>query len=734
MFYPFILMDIRGRQWSHRPLDGRPDQPPVPWRGRITLAQAPGQAGSSDKTAAAAAEVAAFFGQASASDFSAAGQTVSYHGPQEWSYRRFVLHYAHLCALAGGVDAFCIGSEMRSLTQIRDSADGYPAVRALCELAEDVRGDPRGREPRSAMRPTGRSTSGTSRRTDRVMCSTISIRCGRSPAIDFVGIDNYMPLSDWRDGMDHADAAAGSVYNLDYLTANVAGGEGFDWYYADTAGRDAQVRLPITDGAYGEHWVYRYKDLVELVVQPAYQSAWGREGGGRYGLAAEVEADLVHRTRLPGGQQGDEPAERLSGIPSRRRAFSRITRTVHETTSSSIATWRRRSRTGAIRRTIQFRTSMPGGWSTCARAHVWAWDARPWPDFPDRIETWVDGANYSCGHWLNGRASGASLAEVVAEICHRSGVARRRRGAALRRSHRILGRGSRERASVAAAADAGLCLRQLLGRRQAELRQPGRDGGGRDRAGDLRRDRARAGAGADAISGRRDGRAGDGRIRACRPRLRSGGRGGACARRGRAADRADRAADRALRGAGEGDRGAGVERGAGWPRQSELQPAAFDARRSTPGDVVSLDDGGTTDLYRIDRIEDLGHRVGQRGAGRADALCGAGGRDPGEPAQRPCRGVPGRRGVHRTAAADGRRGSAWRRASRSPRRPGRDRSPFTRRPTTTATRSIGRFAGRLWSAPCWIRCRPRRPGSGCRPMSASVSRPGRCRDAARPTS
>ena len=26
-----------------------------------------------------------------------------------------------------------------------------------------------------------------------------------------------------------------------------------------------------------------------------------------------------------------------------------------------------------------------------ARAHVWAWDARPWPDFPSRLETWIDG-------------------------------------------------------------------------------------------------------------------------------------------------------------------------------------------------------------------------------------------------------------------------------------------------------------------------------------------------------
>ena len=53
-----------------------------------------------------------------------------------------------------------------------------------------------------------------------------------------------------------------------------------------------------------------------------------------------------------------------------------------------------------------------------SRAHVWAWDARPWPDFPDRLETWTDGSNHARGHWLNGR-SGVALADVVSEICAR---------------------------------------------------------------------------------------------------------------------------------------------------------------------------------------------------------------------------------------------------------------------------------------------------------------------------
>ena len=152
-----------------------------------------------------------------------------------------MLHYAHLCARAGGVDAFCIGSEMRGLTQIRDSADGYPAVRALCDLAEEVRAilgpDTKigyaadwseyfGHQP-------GDGSGDVLYHLDPLWAS---------PAIDFVGIDNYMPLSDWRDGAGHADAAAGSIYDLDYLKGNVAGGEGYDWYYADAAGRDGAGR------------------------------------------------------------------------------------------------------------------------------------------------------------------------------------------------------------------------------------------------------------------------------------------------------------------------------------------------------------------------------------------------------------------------------------------------------------------------------------------------------------
>ncbi|MEM1235691.1 MAG: phage tail protein [Pseudomonadota bacterium] len=59
-----------------------------------------------------------------------------------------------------------------------------------------------------------------------------------------------------------------------------------------------------------------------------------------------------------------------------------------------------------------------------AHAHVWAWDARPYPAFPARDDVWADADNYDRGHWITGRATGRNLGDVVAEICERSGVSK----------------------------------------------------------------------------------------------------------------------------------------------------------------------------------------------------------------------------------------------------------------------------------------------------------------------
>ena len=58
-----------------------------------------------------------------------------------------------------------------------------------------------------------------------------------------------MPLSDWRDGFEHADAAEcwPAIYDRAYLLGNIAGGEGFDWFYASAADRSTQVRAPFAE-------------------------------------------------------------------------------------------------------------------------------------------------------------------------------------------------------------------------------------------------------------------------------------------------------------------------------------------------------------------------------------------------------------------------------------------------------------------------------------------------------
>ncbi|MEM1374167.1 MAG: glycoside hydrolase/phage tail family protein [Pseudomonadota bacterium] len=420
MFYPFILMTQLAGNDLPDPYGDRPGQAVFPWRGRITLDVAPGRAGTSDRSAGAEAEVAAFMGSAQPGDFEIDGVNVRYVGPPDTGYRRFILHYAHLCAAAGGVDAFCIGSEMRGFTQIRGAGDSFPAVDALRALAAECRailGDACdvsyaadwseyfGYQPQDG-------SGDVYYHLDPLWAD---------PVIDFIGIDNYMPLSDWRDGRDHADAAAGSIYALEYLCANVAGGEGYDWYYASDAARDAQIRTPITDGAYGEPWVFRYKDI---------RSWWenhhhDRTSGVRAQFPTEWQPGLkpVRFTEL-----GCAAIDKATNQPNKFLD--------PKSSESSLPRYSNGLRDPLIQ--LQYLRAMSAYWSDAAhnpvseeynapmvdmaRAHVWAWDARPYPAFPARLDVWSDGENHARGHWLTGRATGRTLADVVTEICARSGV------------------------------------------------------------------------------------------------------------------------------------------------------------------------------------------------------------------------------------------------------------------------------------------------------------------------
>ena len=54
--------------------------------------------------------------------------------------------------------------------------------------------------------------------------------------------------------------------------------------------------------------------------------------------------------------------------------------------------------------------------------NLWAWDARPFPDFPARSSVWSDGENWQLGHWLPGRMGLVPLSDVAVDICAQSGI------------------------------------------------------------------------------------------------------------------------------------------------------------------------------------------------------------------------------------------------------------------------------------------------------------------------
>ncbi|MBS8226722.1 baseplate multidomain protein megatron [Vannielia litorea] len=420
VFYPFILMDQLEGNGLPDPWSGAGDQPKLPWRGRITQSVAAGRAGSPDGTAAADAEVADFFGSASALDFSVNGTRVSYAGPNEWSFRRFILHYAHLCVAAGGVDAFCLGSEMRGLTQIRGAA-GFPAVAAMQDLASELR-DILGPACKIGYAADWSEYFGYHPQDGSGDVYFHLDPLWADASIDFIGIDNYMPLSDWRDGDDHADVAAGAIYNLDYLKANVAGGEGFDWYYAHDAARDAQVRTPIADVAHGENWVFRYKDLKGWWQNTHHE----RIGGVRQATPTAwlPEAKPIWFTEL-GCAALDKGTNQPNKFLDAKSSESGLPHYSDGTRDDLIQAQYLRAMTAHFEDPAQNPVSSEYGGTMVdmSRAHVWAWDARPFPYFPAALDIWSDGENYARGHWLNGRVTTEALPAVVAEICLRSGLA-----------------------------------------------------------------------------------------------------------------------------------------------------------------------------------------------------------------------------------------------------------------------------------------------------------------------
>ncbi|TLP44816.1 hypothetical protein FDK21_13670 [Cohaesibacter sp. CAU 1516] len=395
VLYPFVMMDVPTDNTLVDPY-GNVKQAPYPWRGRITCFPGPGQPNSADKTDEVDAQIAQF-------------ATL-----QDWSYARFIHHYAQLAADAGGVDAFLIGSELRGLTWLRDAQSDYPFVNVLKTLAAEVK-----------------SILGS----DCLLtyAADWSEYFGHQPVnelgdvhyhldplwsddnIDAIGIDNYMPLSDWRAGDSHLDAAM-SDNGLDeaYLQSNIAGGEGYDWYYASEEDRQSQVRTPIADGLAGKDWVYRYKDLVSWWQNTHHDRLNGQESETATAWVPQSKPIWFTELGCPAVHLGPNEPNRFpdpksveSGLPHH-SVGARDDCAQRAMLQACHSYW---SNNEAHSNPVS--AHYGGPMVDPDRIHLWAWDARPFPAFPLSRETWADSESWNKGHWLNGRLGSASLNGVI---------------------------------------------------------------------------------------------------------------------------------------------------------------------------------------------------------------------------------------------------------------------------------------------------------------------------------
>nr|WP_320142790.1 glycoside hydrolase/phage tail family protein [uncultured Cohaesibacter sp.] len=396
--YPFIMMDIAPGNGLPDPY-GAEEQAAFPWRGRITCYPAPQRDGTVDQTALASEQVTAFFSS------------------QDWSYSRFVMHYAQLAKDAGGVEAILIGSELCGLTQIRDDAGDYPFVSCLKTLAANVRACV-GRDTKITY---GADWSEYFGHHPQGEAGTVCFHLDplwSDDNIDAIGIDNYMPMSDWRSGEDHLDASLTDTgLERSYLQANVAGGEGYDWYYASQDHRDQQIRTPITDGTAGKPWVFRYKDLVNWWSNAHYNRDLGVESGASTDWEpcskpiwfTEIGCAAVHmgpnQPNVFPDAKSSESALPYYSSGARSDAAQRAMLT------ASLDYWQSQ--------TEQMNPISPVYGDRMVafdQIYLWAWDARPFPAFPLNSDVWSDGAAWHTGHWLNGRLGDAPVQDIVRTV------------------------------------------------------------------------------------------------------------------------------------------------------------------------------------------------------------------------------------------------------------------------------------------------------------------------------
>ncbi|MBX9726771.1 MAG: glycoside hydrolase TIM-barrel-like domain-containing protein, partial [Rickettsiales bacterium] len=323
-FYPQLLMDVVGK----------------PWRGLLT---------------GSASAVPSFF-------------------TKTRGYNAYITHYANL--VAGKVDAFAIGTEMRDLTKITSSAGVFPAVSQFVSLAASVK-----TILGSSVKVTYAADWSEYHHTDNGWYHLDPLWA--SPNIDVVGIDAYFPLTD----------GVQTGYDVAALRAGWTSGEGYDFYYTDAA-RTIKASLGAAYAWKNIAWWWNNTHLnpggITSAWVPQSKPIWFTE----YGFASVDGCS-------------NEPNVFVDGS-STASAYPRFSRG--------------RVDFVAQRTAIAATEAEWAGSAMVPQRFLWTWDARPYPYWPDLTNVWADGGNWVTGHWVQGKLGASHVASVVEQIATRAGL------------------------------------------------------------------------------------------------------------------------------------------------------------------------------------------------------------------------------------------------------------------------------------------------------------------------
>jgi hypothetical protein len=321
MLYPMFFIDLPGK----------------PWRGHLT---------------GLAKDVANFFNK-------------------EHGYNNFILHYANLSKDL--VDAFVIGSELKQITSIRTKDNKFPAVNELVRLAEMTKRivGSRVKITYAADWSEYHHTSGGWFNLDELWAS---------PALDFVGIDAYVPLT----------SSINSQISDQEILQGWSSGEGFD-YFVDSNGVKKNL-APQYAWKNFHHWWSNFHtnpDGTQTPWRPCMKKICFTEFGFPSIDKATNQPNVFYD---PNCVDGKAP--------------------IYSNGTTDFSLQRR-----AIKLSIQYwqNNSMLEG------MYLWTWDARPYPIWP-HYDVWNDGYLWEKGHWVNSKFGIISLSSVVAEICNNAGV------------------------------------------------------------------------------------------------------------------------------------------------------------------------------------------------------------------------------------------------------------------------------------------------------------------------